>query len=98
MTTSTEHIDRKSLYTNLEARIEYLHRFLDFNEDDVAALAFGSKFVQDIIPAVVHIVYRKLLQFDVTARAFESRDTRSDKPLEKILEDHSPELQTRKIF
>ncbi len=25
-----QHIDRKSLYTNLEARIRYLHSFLDF--------------------------------------------------------------------
>lgn len=24
------HIDRKDLYTNLEARIQYLHTFLDF--------------------------------------------------------------------
>ena len=32
MTTATEHIDRKSLYTSLEARIDYLHRFLDFGE------------------------------------------------------------------
>lgn len=25
------HIDRKALYTDLEARIDYLQRFLDFN-------------------------------------------------------------------
>jgi hypothetical protein len=25
-----QHVDRKSLYTNLEARIRYLHSFLDF--------------------------------------------------------------------
>jgi hypothetical protein len=25
-----QHIDRKSLYTNLESRIRYLHSFLDF--------------------------------------------------------------------
>ena len=25
-----QHIDRKSLYTDLEARIRYLHSFLDF--------------------------------------------------------------------
>lgn len=25
-----QHIDRKSLYTDLEARIQYLHSFLDF--------------------------------------------------------------------
>lgn len=26
-----KHIDRKSLYVNLEERIKYLHDFLDFN-------------------------------------------------------------------
>ena len=25
-----QHVDRKSLYTDLEARIRYLHSFLDF--------------------------------------------------------------------
>jgi hypothetical protein len=25
-----QHIDRKSLYTNLESRVRYLHSFLDF--------------------------------------------------------------------
>ncbi|KAI5459212.1 Protoglobin-domain-containing protein [Mariannaea sp. PMI_226] len=98
MTTATEHIDRKSLYTSLEARIDYLHRFLDFDDRDLEALRFGSKFVQDLIPAVVHVVYRKLLQFDVTARAFEVRDTRSEEPLKNIIDEDSPELQERKIF
>lgn len=26
-----KHVDRKQLYTDLEARINYLHAFLDFN-------------------------------------------------------------------
>ncbi|CAG9939941.1 unnamed protein product [Clonostachys rosea f. rosea IK726] len=93
-----EHIDRKSLYTNLEARIDYLHRFLDFNENDIEALAFGSQFVQDIIPAVVHIVYQKLLQFDITARAFETRDTRSEEPLKNGIDVDSAIVQERKMF
>lgn len=25
-----QHVDRKSLYTDLEARVRYLHSFLDF--------------------------------------------------------------------
>ncbi|CAM1504918.1 Fc.00g025090.m01.CDS01 [Cosmosporella sp. VM-42] len=98
MTAAPEHIDRKSLYTSLEARIDYLHRFMDFDDRDLEALAFGSKFVQDLIPSVVHIIYRKLLQFDITARAFEFRDTRSEEPLNKILDENSPELQQRKMF
>ena len=26
-----QHVDRKELYTSLEARIQYIHSFLDFN-------------------------------------------------------------------
>lgn len=33
------HIDRKELYTSLEARIQYLHSFLDFN---AGALSSGT--------------------------------------------------------
>lgn len=98
MTSYTEHVDRKALYTSLEARIDYLHRFLDFDDRDLEALAFGSKFVQDLIPAVTHVVYQKLLQFDVTARAFEVRDTRSEEPLKDLIDENSPELQERKLF
>ncbi|KAF7557496.1 hypothetical protein G7046_g6034 [Stylonectria norvegica] len=97
-TTPPQHIDRKSLYTNLEARIDYLHRFLDFNDRDLEALAFGSNFVQELIPAVTHIIYQKLLQFDITARAFESGDTRSEEPLKNTIDENSPELQERKMF
>ncbi|KAL1887010.1 hypothetical protein Cpir12675_006756 [Ceratocystis pirilliformis] len=93
-----KHIDRKSLYTSLEARIAYLHDFLDFNSDDLAALALGAKFVKDLIPAVVHLIYRKLLNYDITARAFQFRDTRGEGPVEDQLDENSPELKQRKMF
>lgn len=32
------HIDRKDLYTNLEARIQYLHTFLDFGSSELPCL------------------------------------------------------------
>ncbi|KAF7553063.1 hypothetical protein G7Z17_g3918 [Cylindrodendrum hubeiense] len=98
MAVTFEHIDRKSLYTSLEARIDYLHRFLDFNEYDLEALAFGSKFVKDLIPSVVHIVYQKLLQFDITARAFQMRDTRSEADFDIAIDENGPELMKRKMF
>lgn len=28
------HVDRKDIYTNLEARIQYLHTFLDFGSSE----------------------------------------------------------------
>lgn len=94
------HIDRKDLYTNLEARIQYLHTFLDFGSseyflerrrqgykawrwanmcstlaDDIEALITGAKYIKQLIPAIVNIVYHKLLQYDITARAFQTRST-----------------------
>ncbi|KAL5614274.1 hypothetical protein BROUX41_004384 [Berkeleyomyces rouxiae] len=93
-----KHIDRKSLYTSLEDRIAYLHDFLDFNSDDLAALAFGAKFVKDLIPAVVHLIYRKLLNYDITARAFQFRDTRGEQDVEDQLDENSAELKQRKMF
>ena len=33
-----QHVDRKELYTNLEARIRYLHSFLDFGTSKSALL------------------------------------------------------------
>jgi hypothetical protein len=68
------------------------------NLDDYEALSFGSKFVKDIIPAVVHIVYRKLLQYDVTARVFTTRTSKVESPVENNLDVDSPELQRRKLF
>lgn len=49
MTTSAEHIDRKSLYTSLEARIEYLHKFLDFND--------GEPFLKTPIAGIIMDVF-----------------------------------------
>jgi hypothetical protein len=111
-----QHIDRKELYTSLEARIRYLHSFLDFGTsegdshfqalyleadimtDDIAALVSGSKYIQALIPAVVNIVYKKLLQYDITARAFTTRSTAFEGPMDEIPDEDSPQIVHRKMF
>ncbi|KAK4034051.1 Protoglobin-domain-containing protein [Parachaetomium inaequale] len=93
-----QHIDRKSLYTNLEARIRYLHSFLDFGASDIEALRSGSKYIQALIPAVVNIVYRKLLQYDITARAFQTRSTAFEGPMDAEPDELSPQILHRKSF
>ncbi|KAL2871092.1 protoglobin family protein [Aspergillus lucknowensis] len=93
-----KHIDRKALYTRLEARIDYLKEFLDFNSSDVDALNSGAKYLKTLIPAVVNLVYRKLLEYDITARAFHTRDTASEAPIEKFYNEESPQIQRRKMF
>lgn len=92
------HIDRKDLYTNLEARIQYLHTFLDFGSNDIEALMSGSKYIKQLIPAIVNIVYHKLLQYDITARAFETRSTSYEGPVDTNLNDNSPQILHRKMF
>ncbi|KUI72423.1 hypothetical protein VM1G_07666 [Cytospora mali] len=92
------HIDRKDLYTNLEARIQYLHTFLDFGSNDIEALITGSKYIKQLIPAIVNIVYHKLLQYDITARAFETRSTSYEGPVDPNLSENSPQILHRKMF
>ncbi|KAK5663795.1 hypothetical protein OQA88_4227 [Cercophora sp. LCS_1] len=93
-----QHIDRKSLYTSLEARIRYLHSFLDFGPEDIAALMSGSRYIQALIPAVVNIVYKKLLQYDITARAFTTRSTSFEGPMDEQPDEDSPQILHRKMF
>lgn len=93
-----QHIDRKALYTSLEARIRYLHSFLDFGGNDIEALKSGSKYIQALIPAVVNIVYRKLLQYDITARAFTTRSTAFEGPMDEQPDEESPQILHRKMF
>ncbi|KAI1310894.1 hypothetical protein F5Y03DRAFT_9283 [Xylaria venustula] len=93
-----KHIDRKDLYTNLETRIQYLHSFLDFSSRDIEALITGSKYIKALIPALVNIVYHKLLQYDITARAFHTRSTSYEGPVDENLTDDSPIIMHRKTF
>ncbi|ORY62110.1 Protoglobin-domain-containing protein [Pseudomassariella vexata] len=93
-----KHIDRKDLYTNLEARIQYLHTFLDFSSNDIEALIWGSKYIKQLTPAIVNIVYQKLLQYDITARAFETRSTSYEGPVDPNLTEDSPQILYRKKF
>ncbi|KAF2491140.1 hypothetical protein BU16DRAFT_530699 [Lophium mytilinum] len=93
-----QHIDRKELYTNLETRIHYLHSFLDFSSNDIEALIGGAKYIKALIPAIVNIVYKKLLQYDITARAFETRSTSYEGPVDLSLTEDSPQILYRKMF
>ncbi|KAI1408062.1 Protoglobin-domain-containing protein [Hypoxylon sp. FL1857] len=93
-----QHIDRKDLYTNLEARIQYLHSFIDFSSNDIEALISGSKYIKQLIPAIVNIVYQKLLQYDITTRALETRSTSYEGPVDDNLNENSPQILHRKMF
>ncbi|KAI9150112.1 globin-like-protein [Paramyrothecium foliicola] len=93
-----KHVSREDLYTDLEARILYLQSFLDFSSNDIEALITGSKYIKALVPAVVNIVYKKLLQYDITARAFTTRSTSFEGPLDDKLNEDSPQILHRKMF
>ena len=66
---------------------------------DIEALASGSKYIKQLIPAVVNLVYKKLLQYDITSRAFNTRSTASSKEEEEdFLSEETPQIQRRKMF
>lgn len=66
--------------------------------DDIEALISGSKYIKALIPAVVNIVYRKLLQYDITSRAFQTRSTSFEGPLDEFPSEDSPQIMHRKMF
>ncbi|KAF7194975.1 hypothetical protein HII31_03649 [Pseudocercospora fuligena] len=92
------HIDRRELLTSLPARIQYLHDFLEFGPDDVEALITGQKYIKTIIPAIVNMVYKKLLKHDITARVFSTRDSRSSIDPEIWMTENSTSIEHRKMF
>lgn len=65
---------------------------------DIEALISGAKYIKALIPALVNIVYKKLLQYDITARAFETRSTSYEGPVDMNLNETSPQILHRKMF
>ncbi|KIX08366.1 uncharacterized protein Z518_03022 [Rhinocladiella mackenziei CBS 650.93] len=93
-----EHVDRRELYISLPARILYLQQFLEFGADDVVALIDGQKYIKAIIPAVVNLVYKKLLKHDITARVFSTRDSRREENPEYWVKEEDAQIRHRKMF
>ncbi|KAF3923351.1 hypothetical protein ABW21_db0204243 [Orbilia brochopaga] len=98
MPSSMQHVDRGDLYTSLPARIQFLHSFLEFGPDDVAALILGQRYVKALIPAIVNIVYKKLLKYDITARVFTTRNSKDEGPVSHWATEDSAQIQHRKMF
>ncbi|PQE03916.1 Protoglobin-domain-containing protein [Rutstroemia sp. NJR-2017a BVV2] len=67
-------------------------------QGDIHALLTGAKYIKQLIPAIVNVVYQKLLQYDITSRAFTTRSTSSEGPVEELLTEDSPTILLRKMF
>ncbi|EPS37951.1 hypothetical protein H072_8393 [Dactylellina haptotyla CBS 200.50] len=98
MPKSMEHIERSDLYTSLPVRVQFLQSFLEFGPDDVQALITGQKYVKALIPAIVNIVYKKLLRYDITARVFTTRNSKDEGPVDHWVTEDSNQIQHRKMF
>lgn len=51
-----------------------------------------------MIPSIVNLIYRKLLEQDITARAFIVRSTADEQPIEEFFSENSPQINRRKMF
>ncbi|CAD0058826.1 unnamed protein product [Aureobasidium pullulans] len=88
-----ERVSRRDIFTSLPARIQWLHSFLEFG----TALISGQKYIKAVIPAIVNIVYKKLLKYDITARVFTTRDSRDEGPVESWPTEDSAQIEHRKM-
>ncbi|EXJ69601.1 uncharacterized protein A1O5_07637 [Cladophialophora psammophila CBS 110553] len=65
---------------------------------DVVALIEGQKYIKAIIPAIVNMVYKKLLKHDITARVFSTRDSRVEENPVKWIKEDDAQIRHRKMF
>ncbi|EJT97313.1 hypothetical protein DACRYDRAFT_25113 [Dacryopinax primogenitus] len=61
-----KHVDHDSLYTNLEARMDYLLSFIEFGKEDIKGLKDVAPILGPLIPTILDAVYTKLFRYDVT--------------------------------
>lgn len=74
-------IDEHRLEEDLAYRFEYAREFLDFGDDDVAAIRELIASLGPRVDTIVERTYEKLLAFDATARHFVVRGTGFEGPL-----------------
>jgi len=86
------------LFHDLPTRIAYLKDVLEFDSADIEALVFGQSYIKTLIPAIVNLVYKKLLRHDITARVFSTRDSRDETDPEMWVKEEGPQIQNRKMF
>lgn len=65
-----EHIENRSVHTDLRYRFEYLSKFLNFTSEDIGTLNVLGRVTETLIPIVVDQIFHKLLIFDITKRYF----------------------------
>ncbi|CAE6527108.1 unnamed protein product [Rhizoctonia solani] len=96
-----QHIDANLINTDLQARVDYLTKFIEFGPEDVEALHGAAPIVKPLVGAAVDAVYEKLFSFDITRVTFMARNTGFTGKLAEKLEDidhNSDQIKFRKDF
>jgi len=65
-----QHVDPAALQKDLIARVTYLKSFLNFTEDDGAAIQSSAGIIAPALPVVLDAIYTHLTSYDITAKAF----------------------------
>ena len=81
-----QQIDEARLEEDLAYRFGYLAGFMEFDDDDVAAIHGAAEHLGPIVPQLVDAVYDKLAQYDATWRHFVPRQDGYDGPLAESVE------------
>ncbi|KDN46934.1 hypothetical protein RSAG8_04011, partial [Rhizoctonia solani AG-8 WAC10335] len=81
------HIDANLINTDLQARVDYLAKFIEFGPADVEALHNAASIVKPLAGAAVDAVYEKLFTFDITRVTFMARNTGFTGKVAEKLED-----------
>ncbi|MCJ1479494.1 hypothetical protein MMC13_008180 [Lambiella insularis] len=89
---SMQHISPASL-TSLQHRLAYTTSFLNFTESDGAAINASGPLIAPLLQNVLNAIYSKLLEFDITAKAFVPKTSadHSDTPVPSAPHDLSLE-------
>ncbi|MBI1310763.1 hypothetical protein GC176_05595 [bacterium] len=92
-------IDEPRLEADPQYRYEYLAEFIGFGPDDIALIQRSAQHLGPRIPQLVEQTYRKLLDYDATARHFVPKQSGFDDPqpenLQALTVDH-PQVRFRK--
>jgi len=95
-----QHISASSL-NHLPTRIKYLSSFLNLTKEDADALLAAKPLIAPLVPAVLDLVYTKLLSYDITASKFIPQNSGFEGQLVSNIEDLTLEsdiIKFRKDF
>ncbi len=81
-----ETIDAARLKTDLMYRFDYLCKFVEFGEEDIAAIKGSAGLLAPLVPTIVDAVYNKLFSFDITKAFFLPRNQGYEGDLAQDLE------------